>query len=172
MLTEREQEIINKSKEWGFAAYLQWAWLEYPSLQEEISKKRFPARKRLKYLNAWMNSERIEFDICYLVALPQKEINPLQIEQEAWRLLSPFAELHVNEFGIYIAGYSRKTAEQQPLLTHVNLGWGLLQQWNLISFSFRAKYKKYWDLVEEKEAAVRDLIQELRQKSRTETRGV
>jgi hypothetical protein len=84
------------------------------------------------------------------------------VEQEAWKLLSPHVKGYVNEFGIYISGYSPQTAEQKPLLTHVNTGWNLLQQWNMISQSYKAKYEQVWDKVEERETTLRGLIQELR----------
>ena len=161
MLTEREQAIVNKSKEWGFDAYLQWAWCEYPSLQGEITESKYPTQTRLRSVNKRMDSERKGFDVCYLLALPEEEVNPLQIEQDAWRLLSPNVRGYVNEFGIYIDGYSPKTAQQELLLAHVNTGWNLLQQWNVISQSYKAKYEQVWDKVTEREDAVRKLIQGL-----------
>ena len=172
MLTEREQEIVDEMDASRFGAYLQWAWIEYPSLQEEINERKYPEQKRLKVVSTRMNSHRIEFDTCYLFALPEKEVNPLQIEQEAWRLLSPYIRQHVDEFGVYIISYSPQTAEQQQLLTYVNTGWNLLQQWKIISQSFKTKEQQSWAVVGEREAAVRDLIQELRQRSSARTRVV
>jgi len=166
MLREREQEIVNKSKEWGFGAYLQWAWIEYPSLQSEIGDGHYPTQGRLRHANKRMDSQRKGFDVCYLLALPHEEVNPLQVEQEAWRLLSPHIKEYVNEFGIYIDGYSPKTADQAGLLTHVNTGWDLLYQWHLISQSYRAKYDQNWDVVRERENALKNLIEQLRQQPR------
>ena len=162
MLTEREQEIVNKSKEWGFGAYLQWACLEYPSLQSEIGEGYYPSQERLRDVNKKMDRESKGFDVCYLFSLPYEEINPLQVEQEAWGLLSPHVSGYVNEFGIYIDGYSPNTAHKATLLTHVKTGWDLLQQWHLISQSYNAKYEQSWDKVEERENTLKELIQKLR----------
>lgn len=163
MLAEREQDIVNKSKEWGFGAYLQWAWFEYPSLQNEIGEGKLPAQERLSVVNKRMDCERKGFDVCYLLALPHEAVNPLQVETEAWRLLSPHVKGHINEFGIYISDYSPQTAEQEPLLAHVNKGWNLLQQWNVVSQSYKAKYEQSWNKVAERENALRELIQKLQQ---------
>lgn len=166
MLAEREQDIVNRSKEWGFGAYLQWAWFEYPSLQGEIGGGHYPTQGRLRDANKRMDSQRKGFDVCYLLALPHEEINPLQIEQEAWRLLSPRVKGYVNEFGIYIDGYSPRSADQGVLLTQVNTGWNLLQQWHLISQSYKAKYEQNWDTVGEREGALRALIEQLQQQAK------
>ena len=163
MLSEREQSIVNQNKEWGFGAYLQWAWFEYPSLQEEIAAGQYPSRERLNNGNKRMDRERKGFDVCYLLELPHEEINPLKVETDAWGLLSPRVRRHVDEFGGYIANYSPRTAEQQPLLTQVGVSWDLLQKWNVVSQSYKAKYEQNWDRVAEREDAVRKLIHQLQE---------
>lgn len=165
MLSELELEVVNKHKEWGFGAYLQWAWMEYPSLQREIQRGEYAEKDRLKYLVERMGDKKIRFDFCYLHSLPQEEVNPLQVEQEAWKLLSPKVKQHLDEFGNYIEGYSPQNVNQGQLLTHVDCGWNLLQQWNIISKSYKAKYGQAWDKVAEREKATRQLIQELSSRS-------
>jgi len=164
MLTEREQSVVKKSKRRGFGAYLQWAWLEYPELQDDIRRKVFPPRKRLRTANAAMDSQRISFDICYLSSLPAEEINPLQVEQEAWKLLSPQIKQYIGQFGIYIATYSPQTAEQEQLLGHVDTGWDFIQQWYVVSQSYKAKCEQNWKKVGKRETAVKGLIQALRKR--------
>jgi hypothetical protein len=43
----------------------------------------------------------------------------------------------------------------------VDCGWNLLQHWNTISKSYKAKYEQGRDKVAEREEATRQLIQEL-----------
>jgi len=140
MLSDLELEIVKNHKEWEFGAYLQWAWMEYPNLRMEIAGNEYPEQERLRHLNKRMNGKRLDFDCCYFLSLPLAEANPLQVEQEAWKLLSPKVKQHVNEFGDYIEAYSPKAAKQEQLLAHVDVGWDLLQKWNVIGQSFGAKY--------------------------------
>jgi hypothetical protein len=110
-----------------------------------------------------MDQYGMGFDTTYLRDFSQEETDVLQVEQEAWTLLSPQINEYIKGFGAYIETYSPKTADLISLFSQVNTGWNLLQQWNIISESYRAKYKKDWDLVEEKEAALKVLIEQLRQ---------
>ena len=169
MLSESEQEIVRNHKEWGFGAYLQWAWIEYPDLQEEIGKGKYPEKERLRYANKRMNDRKLGFDFCYSHSLSRAETNPLKVETEAWELLSPVVGQYISEFWNYIEGYSPEAAEPWHLLAHVNYGWDLLQKWNTISNSYKAKYgtclgpaeKEEWDNVLEREQNARELILEL-----------
>jgi hypothetical protein len=161
MLSKLELEVVNKHKEWGFGAYLQWVWMEYPPLQREIQRGEYPEQDRLKHLVDRMGQQKTGFDFCYLHSLPHEEVNPLKVEQEAWKLLSPKVKQHLDKFGTYIEGYSPQNVEQGQLLTHVDCGWNLLQHWNTISKSYKAKYEQVGDKVAEREEATRQLIQEL-----------
>jgi hypothetical protein len=49
----------------------------------------------------------------------------------------------------------------EQLLAHIDCGWNLLQQWNTISKSYKAKYHRVWDRVAETEEDTKQLIQEL-----------
>ena len=161
MLSKLEQEVVDNHKEWSFGAYLQWAWLEYLPLQEEIQRGEYPEQDRLKFLVKRMDDKKFGFDICYLHSLPYDGVNPLRVEQEAWKLLSPNVKQHLDKFGTYIKGYSTQNVDSEQLLAHVNCGWDLLQQWNTISNSHKAKYEKDWSKIPEREEATRKLIQEL-----------
>jgi hypothetical protein len=161
MLNRLEQKVVSDHKARQFGAYLQWALPEYPDLQEQIGNARFPEPSRLTVVRNKMGLYRIEFDYYYLISLPRAKVNPLQLEQKAWRLLSPRVKQHLGEFGNYIAKYSQQNPERERLLTHINCGWELLQKWNVISKSYKAKHGKVWTVVSEREEATKQLIQEL-----------
>lgn len=161
MLNELEQEIIKNHKRLQFGAYLQWTWFEYPELQEQISRREYPEQTKLIDTNKIMAQHKAMFDYCYFHSLPQAEVNPLQVEQDAWELLSPEIKQHLDEFENYIKGYSPQNVDKEQLLAYVNNSWVLMQKWNIISNSYKAKYEKRWDIIEEKEQAARKLIQEL-----------
>ncbi len=164
MLSELEQEVVDSHKEGYFGAYIQGSWFEYSELQEQIVSGEYPESSRLQEANKKMSGWKKGFDITYLHSLPRAEINPLQVEQEAWKLLSPNIKQYLNEFGTYLEGYSPQNADREQLLVHVNWGWNLLQQWNTISNSYKAKYDKNWSSIPEREEATRQLIQELSSK--------
>jgi hypothetical protein len=173
MLSELEQKVVDEHKEGGFGAFLSVMWNIYPppehyGLRRDISQGKFPEQNRLTYANDYMTKWRQNFDICYLFSLPAAPVNPLQVEQEAWRLLSPRVKQHTDEFGEYILSYSPQTSEKEPLITHISNGWDILQKWNVISESYKAKYESYKakygmsrSTIEETETAAKALIEEL-----------
>jgi hypothetical protein len=177
MLSQLELEVVKQHKEWGFKAYLQWAYFDYHILQREITVGRLPEVKRLDVANKKMENKRLGFDYCYFVKLPEQEVNPLHVEQKAWQLLSPMVKAHVGTFNQYIRDYSPQYAEGTQLLVRINSGFGLLQKWNIIADSFGIKYdiaiykgkpdfshvrdEDWFKDVPEKENAVRALICEL-----------
>ena len=117
-LTEQEQYIVDRSKVWYFGAFLQACWFQYPDLLKEIGAGDFPETETLQSLNEKMTDARIDFDFIYLIDLPEREINPLKTEQEAWKLLSPLIKKHEKKFGDYIENYSLQNVDQEQLLTH------------------------------------------------------
>lgn len=162
MLNELQQGVVNKCYEIKFGGFLFGALMEYSSLQKEIKKRQYPGQSRLISVNEGMNLGRKGFDVRYFLILPHEEVNPLQVEQEAWKLLSPHVKEYVRDFGIYVEGYSPLAqVDQQQLLTYIDKGLNLLQQWNIISRSYKAKYFRLWEEVGGREDVVRKLIQEL-----------
>lgn len=159
MSPEHERQIVIKYKECGFGAYLQGAWSTYPVLQKEIGEGRYPTKELLIEVWEKMDHKKIGFDCRYLF----EEVGPLRVEQETWRLLSPLVQKHLDKFGAYIADYQPSSAEKEVLLGHINEGWGLLQLWNLVSESYKAKLSRKWQNVPEREEALKVLIQELQQ---------
>lgn len=177
MLSDRELDVARRHKEPGFGAYLAWAWLEYPYLQADIKAGKPVKPGRLSYANKRMAGKKFDFDFCYLESLPQEEVNPLQVEQDAWRLLSPLVASYIESFDQYIQGYHPEIADTNQLLAYVTTGFELLKKWNIISKLFGEKcyiasYKElpsfanipdenWFRGIPEKEKAVIDLIQEL-----------
>ncbi len=164
MLNERETLIVRKCRGSSFSTYLTWAYLEYPFLLDEIGKGDYPQQK-MRYANRRMTIQKTEFDNLYLHLLPElsptPEQNPLRLEQEAWGLLSPVVQQHTDDFGRYLDAYSPANARKQELLGHVNQGWTLIQDWNIISWSYKTKEQGLWDELETREQAARGLIQRL-----------
>lgn len=162
MFTELERQVIEAHKIHNFGAYLQHSYFVYPAMQEEVVEGVLPQRLRLEEMHVDMNQNRIEFNETYLYSLPLQPANPLVVEQQAWRLLSPRVRNHTDEFGDYIKGYSPETAQYEQLLGQLNTGWGLILKWNVISQSFKGKqYGGVENVLAEREQAVRDLIEEL-----------
>jgi len=161
MLSEQELKIVRNCKQWGFGAYLAWAWAVYPKLSRDINKEKYPDKKELVQINERMDQKRIAFDETYLHLLPRESVNPLQVEQEAWKLLSSLVKSQVDSFGKYIESYQPSTVISDQLLTQINNGWSLLQDWHIISRSYGAKLEEVWDEVKADEQKVRDLITRL-----------
>lgn len=165
-LTEQEQQVVNKSKIYFFSAFLQGAYITTPLMLEKIDKKEYPSQEKLDQLNQKTDNYRFNFDFEYLVALPDKEINPLQLEQEAWKLLSPLVKEHVDVFGEFIKYYLPQEEYGDELVKHLDNWFDLIQKWNIIAESYGAKYGHDWKNVENSEESVKKLIQELTDLSR------
>jgi hypothetical protein len=52
------QLVVASHKEQYFGAYLQWAWFEYPLLQREIRRGKYPEQDRLKHLVDRMSQQK------------------------------------------------------------------------------------------------------------------
>jgi hypothetical protein len=169
MLSKSELEVVPRLKVHGFGIYLQSAWFEYHPLRRDVARGILPARARLGELTSKMGEMKNEFDQQYFIHLPKEIANPLKIEQEAWRLLSPRIRQHLQDFSAYVGGYSAENASCEQLLPHIDLGWSLLQKWDVISKSYSPKYeiaiypKTGWSEndIQQREEAVRVLIREL-----------
>lgn len=103
------------------------------------------------------------FNYYYCIKLPDEPVNPVKVEQEAWKLLMPRIEQHLKRFKNYIENYyNPEEVDRDQLLAHILNGWELLQDWNLISKSYKAKLERNWDFVEERENTTRQLIDRLK----------
>lgn len=161
-LTDAEINVVRECKDWGgFSAYLQTMWLMYPVLTRRIIKGNFPEKEELAKIIDKMRGHKRSFDYCYFGKLPDASINPLSVEQEAWRLLSPLIEGFTNDFENYLVGYLPQKVQARKLLAYVEKWWDLLNKWNIISRSYRCKLEKMWDELEEREEETKRLIQEL-----------
>jgi hypothetical protein len=163
-LNEQELEVVRKCKEWGFGAYLQGAWFQYPGLVRKIEEGNYPSQNELIKLNQKMEQRRLSFDDIYLDLLPREELNPLEIEQQAWKLLSPFIRQHTDIFSKFLETYYSNGTQREQILTPINNWWNLLQDWNILSNSYKAKLEKMWDEVESREQQIRDLTKRLSEK--------
>jgi hypothetical protein len=162
MLSQKEQDVVDNYFMPGFGAYLQWAFSEYPDLRETIVTGKYPDQPRLRECHKEMNRKRVHFDLYYSADhLPSVDANPLRLEQDAWKLLSPKVKQHLVEFDGFIEDYSPQNADGEQLLAHVDCGWDLLQDWNVISQSYKAKRERVWDKVAEREDKIMELIRKL-----------
>jgi len=158
ILTPQELEVVRECKELGFGSYLSSAFLEYPRMIRQLQAEKYPSKRVLDNMNDRMDDKRFAFDLHYLIGLARMSVNPLQVEQEAWRLLSPLVKAQVVSFGEYVKSYSPTTATQEPLLTHVNNGWTLIQYWNTISNCYKTKLDEVFEEILGREEEVRGLI--------------
>ncbi len=156
MLSELELEVVDSCKIWYCAGFLSWAYIEYSTSIEGLKKGEYPDLSRLLHMHSRMSLWVYDFDSAYsdLLLAP---VNPLELEQRAWNLLSHRLHTHVDEFGSYMD--SPQSCDK--LLEHLTTGWELLQKWNLISESYKAKHEQIWKRVPETEEALKDLIEEL-----------
>lgn len=118
-----------------------------------------------------MDRFRSEFDIAY-DSSSMAVVNPLQVEQEAWKLLSPRVAGYLERFGHVIGSCSPDEITEElreQFLGLVKEGWDLLQKWNTISKAYNSKYEmaiygvtdELCGDVDEREEAVRSLIRDL-----------
>jgi len=143
MLNQLECEVVKNHKVHGFAAYLQGAWFEFPKLESNISKRNYPIKKDITEILDRMEGRQISFDVEY-AGLSREAINPLKIEQEAWKLLSPKVSTYLEKFRQFLNSYSPEKVNDRSrgeLLALTQEGWNLLQKWNIISKSYSPKYE-------------------------------
>jgi hypothetical protein len=140
MLSDLELQLIKDFHNEGLGLNQQDFWLSYPVLQDEVRRATFPEQLCLRQMNEQMNLRRVAYDVCYSHFLLPGSINPLRVEQKAWLMLSPSVAEHVSDFGGFVNSYSPKSADQRALLTHIEAGLDVLQQWEIIDRSFGAKY--------------------------------
>jgi len=172
MLNKLELEIVKVCKVHGFAAYLQRAWADFPTLERDAASRIYPETQHIQKVLGRMERGITEFDFAYFVQLPQEATNPLQGEQEAWKLLSPILKDYLTRFKQFVSSYSSdKVSDEsrQQLLGLVQEGWQLLQKWDTISKAYNPKYefaiynRTGWTEkgLQEREEAVKVLICEL-----------
>lgn len=167
MLTEKELKVVDDNYIMGFGNFIQQRYSAIDCIHIHIPKNIYPERERFEEKISEFCTRRGEFDNCYLISLPLAEVNPLQLEGEAWKLLSPLVGQHLDEFGNYVETYTPENLERkqlQQLLAHTDRELDLLQKWKIISQSFSAKWQRCWKYVPEREEATRMLIQELSSK--------
>ncbi len=163
-LNDSEWQIVVICRSHSFAAYLQAAWLHYPKIIRNIAVSIYPTKEELEKVNEKMWLKWGSFEHIYGWLLAEKigiVSHPLQIEQQAWKLLSPLVRKHCEEFKNFLQSYSPETANADQLLIYINSWWDLLQKWNIISKSYGSKYNKDWKYIESTEEEVRGLIAEL-----------
>lgn len=155
-LTAQEQDIVHRYKEQQFGAFLQWVWLFYPEFAEKGER---PSNENLGKILERLREVIWGFNFCYFHRLPRETVNPLLVEQEAWRKLSPLIKQHADKLGALLPRLvSGEGNLEGDLLAEIKHGWELFQKWNVISNSFRTKHDSNWNLVEEREEAVRNLV--------------
>jgi hypothetical protein len=175
MLTPLELRVVKEHKVWGFVAYLQGAFLDFPWLEKQVSEEKYPSKEKVSEVLHRMNFRRIEFNVVY--SDPKlDELNPLEIEQEAWKLLSPKVKGYVQRFRKFADSYSPVSVNaetKQQFLSLVNEGRDLVLKWNIISRSYAPKYEialygvtePLSKLSDERMEDVRSLIRDLSTKS-------
>lgn len=157
-------QVIQELRVWGFGNFM-FFWQggagEYSNLLKIIEEGSFPKKERITSLAERISDKMAEFDYKYLTSLPLQPVNPLRLEQNAWRLLTFQIKEYLEGFMTYSRTYSPDNANKETLVGYLNKADALLKQWDVIGHSFSAKYDKLWDKIDEKEDAVRKLIVEL-----------
>jgi hypothetical protein len=161
MLTTLEHKVVDDLKILHFGAHLQYQYICYSSLIERLigvrTKEKLDSKEELLEMIDILKDMMQEFDYCYFYMLPRQKVNPLIIEQESWKLLSPKIKQYLNNFKDYVQKYSFENIDKEKLLFHINTGWKLIQQWNLISDSYKVKHQKSWNFISEREEALKEL---------------
>jgi len=167
-LTREELQVVLKHHCDGFAACLQAYIADYPVTMDEIQRGRYPSREELAEMNNRIRAQQEGFDWHYFQSLPCYAVNPLRVEQEAWRVLSPHIKDYVDMVDRFLAGYSPGSIDQQTtgqLLSLINNGWLLIQDWNVISNSFKAKKDRRWCTVPDSETDVHEMMKKYKVQS-------
>lgn len=141
MYSKLELEVIASAKVWGFAAYLQGCLFRQAAFQRGEYK-----RKDLEFEFNEMTKMKRDFDYMYTDKLIRAEVNPLVEEQQMWKELSPKVESFLNRFGEYLPEYKEKSKDKAKVKKFVAEWGGILQDWNKLSNSYRAKYEEYCNM--------------------------
>jgi hypothetical protein len=162
----KRQYIVDKCNQLGFADILRWAQNEYSYFAHELDSGGYLPTKRLMFVNSKINERRVDFDSCYFEFLPLEKTNPLKFETQAWELLSPQIEKYVSNFDDYLRKHHENNNNHvhTGLIPYVKNGEDLLKKWKVISESYKTKYREEWNLVEEKENEIKELIREMQLK--------
>lgn len=162
VVEDERKRIITESKLWGFANHLNDAWWIYEECEILLQHGSFPSKNTLTYLCENTDHDVKDFDTIYFSFLPIQPVNPLPVETEAWKLLSPQIRQFVTAFGTYLNTYAQESAVSEQLQAHLIIGKDLLEKWNIISDSWKAKYEGEWDTkVPREEESVKELIEQL-----------
>jgi len=176
MLTPLELRVVEEHKIWGFASYLQRAFIDFSRLEKFDLHGEFLPREEISVILYKMRARRTKFDAEY--SGPELEgVNPLQVEQAAWRLLSPRVLDYAKRLDQFTISYSPLKVTEEvkaKFLGLVQEGQDLLQQWSRISDSYGPKYDmalygvsdSLAQMAREKEEDVKKLIGELSTQSR------
>ncbi|MBW2970545.1 hypothetical protein KY320_00120 [Candidatus Woesearchaeota archaeon] len=97
--------------------------------------------------------------------MQEAAVNPLKIEQQGWKLLSPAIGEYLDQIEVYLESYPPNEfseATKNDFLGYINRGRKLLDKWQIICNSYKAKYQREGEQnIIQAEANVQFLIQEL-----------
>jgi len=143
MYSDLELQVIEELNIPYFGEALQ----ELLSIKDELhvsaDNKLLPPKNMVKDFYRGIEAFSREFDITYLLELNKYQVNPLQLEQRAWTLLSPAIKQHQQKFAAFAKKYSEKKAVQETipmLIEYLDGAAQYLGMWNAISASFNEKH--------------------------------
>jgi len=160
-LTAEELQTVKECKIWGFAAFLQMAFIVCPELKRKMILLAMPSKQELQLIFNRTKRRKEDFDFVYFCLLMHTKNNPLQVEQKAWELLTVLVQKFLDDFALFINKYSPQQNHKNELAAHLDVWYDLIQKWNIISNCYKRKLDKMWDAVEEEEKKVEKLIQSI-----------
>lgn len=138
MLSESALRFVQENKIWGTGAFLQSAFLNFGACSRNIQHGKPPPKETLEEVWQQMTRMRTAFDMQYVIGSPPEMADILGTEAEAWRLLSPRVQSFLERFQTFIASYSVDTSASS-VAEYLQEYWSLIQQWNTLSNSYKAK---------------------------------
>ncbi|MFA6305918.1 MAG: hypothetical protein WC651_04325 [Candidatus Gracilibacteria bacterium] len=172
MLDEAARKEIEETRAFQGGASLQCAYFDYEHYTEGLSFGMAPPSSALRSTHSRMRENCMHFDSKYCEQLGAKPLTVLAPEQETWTCLSPLVHDFLGRFKIFIDGYDSEQNEESKkttLKTLLNEYWDLIQKWNVISQSYKAKeFFKSDEQVAEREQAIRALIESIKAKTKAQ----
>lgn len=162
MLSEFEQKIVDQNKIWGFASYMQVLYFDYDDWKKAARSNQLLTKEQLEEIYDGMNRMKSHFDIVYLTG-NDDEMKVLQLEKMAWALLSEHIASFISQIKNFLGTLDIPSDEKIYRSTQLmNEFWELLQEWNIISCSYKAKYERRFNDIPKTEQDVQNLIDRLR----------
>ena len=154
MYNNEELGIIGRARGHGFASYLCNEYGSKGMLDRSFNTEQLPDKDFFEKRYNHMKNKKSDFDITYLIELPEESVNPLKDEQEKWKNLSPRVGCFLDTLDYLIEEYDSVKEDcegDRKMVSRVmNEWWELLQEWNALSNSYKVKVEMVYDALNER----------------------